>query len=234
MNGNTIDGRCPAVASGDLWFNMDGRVSRGSPAVRRGDATVRGDGCLDERSAIVRSRNVYLKPTVAPGASDRRTFTQKEIDYVWERAATIPGLNPDTYRQDAYGNEIKRSDYGRRDSGKGWEVDHRKPLSEGGTYDLNNLQALHACENAAKGATWKYQPEERRGVFAAPLRRSEIDGRCKAMRTGEVLLTHGGDIDRRCRALASGALRLTADGGVDERYKIVCSGRLRFKPSARA
>lgn len=65
---------------------------------------------------------------------ERRNFTSEEIESAWEKASTITGCNPDLFRQDYAGAWICKSDYGMRDSEYGWEVDHVRPLSKGGTY----------------------------------------------------------------------------------------------------
>lgn len=35
---------------------------------------------------------------------DRRKFKSSEIEKTWDKAATIPGTNPDKYRQDKSGS----------------------------------------------------------------------------------------------------------------------------------
>lgn len=75
--------------------------------------------------------------------------TKKDIDNNWEKAKTIRGKNPDTWRRDAKGNKIRRGSYGTH--GKyGWEIDHIKPKAKGGSNSDRNLQALHWEENLKK------------------------------------------------------------------------------------
>jgi 5-methylcytosine-specific restriction endonuclease McrA len=38
----------------------------------------------------------------------------------------------------------------------GWEIDHVKPVSKGGTDDIKNLQALNSWANAKKGDTYPW------------------------------------------------------------------------------
>ena len=45
---------------------------------------------------------------------------------------------------------IKRGKYGDRTSDYGWEIDHTKPVSEGGSDDLSNLRPLQWENNATK------------------------------------------------------------------------------------
>lgn len=55
-----------------------------------------------------------------------------EIDAVWRKGQIIPGLDPFIWRSDDFGNRIKRSDYGDRNSRYGWEKDHIVPRALGG------------------------------------------------------------------------------------------------------
>lgn len=71
-------------------------------------------------------------------------------DAVWELAKKIRGKDPDLYRRDPYGNEMYKPSYG-KDSKKGWVIDHIKPVSKGGTDDLDNLQAMNTAKNRELG-----------------------------------------------------------------------------------
>ena len=71
-------------------------------------------------------------------------------DDVWDKAKEIRGKDPDLYRRDPYGNEIYKPSYG-KDSEKGWEIDHIKPVSEGGSDHLRNLQAMQTAQNRELG-----------------------------------------------------------------------------------
>lgn len=82
-------------------------------------------------------------------------FTQKQIQQVWEKGDVIPGKDPDRYRIDAYGNEIFRNSYG-KDSPMGWQVDHKHPVSKGGSDQIRNLQPLQSAENKRKGNKYPY------------------------------------------------------------------------------
>lgn len=75
---------------------------------------------------------------------------QKKKDQVWDKGKKIRGKNPNLYRKDALGNEIYYPSYG-KNSEKGWEIDHSKPQSKGGTDHLNNLRPLKTKENRKKG-----------------------------------------------------------------------------------
>ena len=76
-------------------------------------------------------------------------------DDVWEKATTIKGKNPETWRKDAYGNTIRYGSYGTKGD-YGWELDHKNPKSNGGTNTLRNIQALQWAENRKKGNKYPY------------------------------------------------------------------------------
>lgn len=82
-------------------------------------------------------------------------FSKETIQNVWNKAQTVPGKNPNLYRQDAYGNPIYVHSYGKT-SEMGWEIDHKHPRSKGGTDNPRNLQALQTAENRRKGNTYPY------------------------------------------------------------------------------
>ena len=74
---------------------------------------------------------------------------KKQIEDVWEKAKQIRGQNPEAWRRDAEGNKIRKGSYGTE--GKyGWEVDHKNPISKGGTDNPRNLQALQWEANREK------------------------------------------------------------------------------------
>jgi 5-methylcytosine-specific restriction endonuclease McrA len=74
---------------------------------------------------------------------------EKDIEAVWDRAATIRGEDPDTWRRDEHGNPIRWGSYGTHGV-FGWEVDHRKPVAKGGSDHGRNLRALHTEANRKK------------------------------------------------------------------------------------
>jgi 5-methylcytosine-specific restriction endonuclease McrA len=73
-------------------------------------------------------------------------------DKVWGMASKIKGMNPATYRKDPYGNQICKSSYGTNGT-QGWQIDHIKPQSRGGSGSVRNLQALKSSVNMSKGNT---------------------------------------------------------------------------------
>lgn len=76
-------------------------------------------------------------------------FTQKRIDQVWDKGEVIRGKNPDLYRRDKFGNIMYKPSYGKYSS-MGWNIDHSKPQSKGGTDHLNNLQPMNSRANSSK------------------------------------------------------------------------------------
>jgi 5-methylcytosine-specific restriction endonuclease McrA len=76
--------------------------------------------------------------------------TEGQWDTAWKNKSTVRGKNPNLYRRDAFGNEIYKPAYGTMGN-KGWEVDHSKPKSRGGTDSSRNLQAMQSSANRSKG-----------------------------------------------------------------------------------
>ena len=85
---------------------------------------------------------------------------------VWERATRVRGKDPKKYRKDPCGNEIYWGSYG-KNSPMGWEIDHIRPKSLGGSDRLNNLQALQTRKNRSLGDF----PFKRMRRLRAPRRR---------------------------------------------------------------
>lgn len=77
---------------------------------------------------------------------------KNQIDKAWGSAKTIRGKNPDTHRQDPYGNTMYKTSYGKA-TPMGWEVDHIQPKSRGGSDATRNLQAMNTSVNRSKGDT---------------------------------------------------------------------------------
>ncbi len=78
-------------------------------------------------------------------------FEKININFVWLKATTIPGCNPEIFRKDIFGAWIKKSQFGKVDSQYGWEIDHIKPVEKKGLDYLDNLQPLHWKNNRLKG-----------------------------------------------------------------------------------
>lgn len=75
---------------------------------------------------------------------------KKLIDKVWDKAKPVRGEDPKKVRQDPYGNKIRKAQFGKTGP-QGWEADHIKPTSKGGSDALVNLQALQTKKNRELG-----------------------------------------------------------------------------------
>lgn len=83
----------------------------------------------------------------------RTTYCDKDCaEKVFAKAEKIKNKNPDLYRADPYGNVMFKSSHG-KNTKMGWDIDHIKPKSRGGSNDIVNLQALNSRVNKQKGGT---------------------------------------------------------------------------------
>lgn len=89
------------------------------------------------------------------------SFNESQKQAVWEKGIIVKGHNPNEYRKDACGALILFDKYGdTTPHGGGWEIDHIKPISLGGTDDINNLQPLQWQNNRKKGDSYPIEPHE--------------------------------------------------------------------------
>lgn len=77
-------------------------------------------------------------------------FDDKTIQAVWEKGNVVYGYDPDLWRKDQCGAWMGRSYYGNRNSEYGWEIDHIKPVSRGGSDALTNLRPLQWKNNVSR------------------------------------------------------------------------------------
>lgn len=76
-------------------------------------------------------------------------YSNLKLDKIFDKGKIINGKNPDLYREDKMGNTIYKPSYG-KNTEMGWQVDHSKPQSKGGTDHLNNLQPMQSKANRIK------------------------------------------------------------------------------------
>jgi len=79
-------------------------------------------------------------------------FSEQVVQAVWNRGRIVSGYDPSEFRQDECTAWMRRSAYGERSSVLGWEIDHIKPVSEGGTDVIWNLRPLQWENNAERSS----------------------------------------------------------------------------------
>ena len=82
--------------------------------------------------------------------------SKKKIGEVWDKATPIRGKDRDVWRKDSSGKKIRKASYGTNGE-YGWDIDHVKPASKGGSDSLRNLQPLHWKENTKKSNKYPYK-----------------------------------------------------------------------------
>jgi len=80
---------------------------------------------------------------------DTSGLSNDEKKAIWEKANLITGYEPNKWRRDNYGNEIKWDDYDNRKSNYGWEIAHINLISNSINDNASrNLEPLHWKNNA--------------------------------------------------------------------------------------
>ena len=78
--------------------------------------------------------------------------SQTNINKLWEKCPEVRGKDSDLYRKGANGDVIYKNSYG-KNSQMGFQVDHIKPKSRGGSDCIVNLQLVNSHYNMSKGAS---------------------------------------------------------------------------------
>ncbi len=78
------------------------------------------------------------------------SFSDNDIDLVWNKGRIVPGYDEKVVRKDCCGAWIVRNKYGDRTDDFGWEIDHVYPQSLGGDDNLDNLRPMQWQNNEAK------------------------------------------------------------------------------------
>lgn len=77
-------------------------------------------------------------------------FSEEMIQEIWvTHGVVVPGFDPALWRKDYVGAWIRRDMYG-QEGDYGWQVDHLRPISHGGTDDVSNLYPLQWRNNISK------------------------------------------------------------------------------------
>jgi len=75
-----------------------------------------------------------------------RNWRNGDREAAWSNARQVAGRDPNRWREDAYGAPMYYHNYGQR-TNMGWDIDHRREITRGGTNAYSNLQAMQWHNN---------------------------------------------------------------------------------------
>ena len=77
-------------------------------------------------------------------------YDETTIKAVWRKGLISDGDDKNQFRLDKFGWWMQYDKYGDRKHKYGWEIDHIKPKSQGGSDRISNLQPLNWLSNLKK------------------------------------------------------------------------------------
>lgn len=92
-------------------------------------------------------------------------FNPETVWEVWKKRGKAHPFGTN-WGYDVYGNSIRYEDYGNHKSQWGWDIDHKKPISSGGSDHLNNLQPMQCYHNrVVKSDNYPWSESQHRSRF---------------------------------------------------------------------
>ena len=90
-----------------------------------------------------------------------RSYSEREKRSVWNKAPTMPGLDPNVFRRGPHGETLRYDHHGKHELLTGWDYGHILAKSLGGNDRLSNLRPERCSINRSLGgllgALMRYQ-----------------------------------------------------------------------------